>query len=519
MPTSPAGTVPRAWLTILRLALTGRPALALSGLIAVLRGKRLRGWNRLCLAAAEHPAYYANWIRVAEAGLLPPPARVAEPGFVGAIILGGDSAATRASLVASFGAGLAIFDSSSAIPALNRPTWLHPIRAGDEVSPALGAALAARLEDCSARLVYWDEDRRVHGRRSKPWIKPDWDPLLFAAHDGLVGSCVLRADVLGDEVVADWSALSLAVAESGPAPLHLPLILTHRGETRVNASEAAIVSAPPAAISVIIPTRDRAELLESCLNGLLTTRFPGEREIIVVDNDSREPRTKALFERLKSVEGVRVIARPGPFNFAALINTGVASARGDLICLLNNDVEITSPGWLEQMAVLAVREDIGAVGARLLYPDGAIQHAGVALGIGDAAGHVDKGVKPIPGEFAPWHGETRTVSAVTAACLLVGRTKFDKVGGMDEQTFAVDFNDVDLCLRLAARSWRTVYCAQASLIHHESRSRGKTHHGAALARFEQELSALRARWDTGTIVDPHHSPLFRRQSERCLLAF
>lgn len=488
----------------------------MSGLITLLRGKRLRAWNRLCLTAAGHPRYYANWIRAAEAGLLPS-AKGAEPGLVGAIILGGDSAATRASLAASFGPGLAVFDSSSAIPESNRPTWLLPIRAGDEVSPALGAVLAIQLRDCPARLVYWDEDQQIRGRRRKPWIKPDWDPLLFAAHDGLVGSCVLRADGISDEAVADWSALSLTIAESGSTPLHLPLILTHRGEPPSRAAQPA-APVPAVAISVIVPTRDRAELLESCLSGLSITRFPGEREIIVVDNDSREPRTKALFERLEAKD-VRVIARPGPFNFAALINAGVASARGDLVCLLNNDVEITSPDWLLPMAALAVREDVGAVGARLLYPDGAIQHAGVALGIGDAAGHVDKGVKPVPGEFAPWHGETRRVSAVTAACLLVGRAKFDEVGGMDEETFAVDFNDVDLCLKLAARSWRTVYCAQATLIHHESRSRGKTHHGADLVRFQQELSALRARWRTDTIVDPHHSPLFRRQSERCLLAF
>ena len=518
MPTSPAGTVPRAWHTVLRLALTGRPALALSGLTALLRGKRLRAWNRLCFAAAEHPSYYANWIRVAEPRLLPPSTMVTEPGFIGAIILGGDSEATRSSLVASFGPDLAIFDSST-IPASNRPNWFLPIRAGDEVSPALGAILAVQLRGCPARLVYWDEDRRVQERRGEPWVKPDWDPLLFTAYDGLIGSCVLRADVMGEQAVADWPALALRVAESGSPPLHLPLILTHRSEARVKAARPAAIPAPPVAISVIIPTRDRAELLESCLNGLLSTQFPGKREIIVVDNDSREPRTKALFEHMEAEQGVRVIARPGPFNFAALINSGVASARGDLVCLLNNDVEVTSPDWLQQMAALAVRDNIGAVGARLLYPDGAIQHAGVALGIGNAAGHVDKGVKPVSGEFAPWHGETRTVSAVTAACLVVSRAKFVAIDGMDEQTFAVDFNDVDLCLRLAARSWRTVYCAQATLVHHESHSRGKTHRGADLARFEQELSALRARWGTDTIVDPHHSSLFRRQSERCLLAF
>lgn len=518
MPTSPAGTVPRAWLTVLRLAIAGRPGLALSGLTSLLRGKRVRAWNRLCLAAAEHPRYYADWIRVAEPSLLPRRAKITDSGLVGAIILDGDNAATRASLEASFGPGLAIFDASSAIPASNRPAWLLPIRAGDQVSPALGAVLADQLHGCPARLVYWDEDQQIQGRRGKPWIKPDWDSLLFAAHDGLVGSCVLRADAVRNEAVADWSALSLAVAESGPAPLHLPLVLTHRSAPRIKAAQPPTVSAPPVAISVIIPTRDRAELLDPCLTGLLSTRFPGAREIIVVDNDSREPRTKALFKRMEA-RGVRVIAQPGPFNFAALINAGAASARGDLICLLNNDVEITASDWLQPMAALAVRDDIGAVGARLLYPNGAIQHAGVALGIGDAAGHVEKGVKPLPSEFAPWHGETRTVSAVTAACLLVSRTKFAEVGGMDEQIFAVDFNDVDLCLKLAARGWRTVYCAQATLVHHESLSRGESHQGADLVRFKQELAALRARWDTGNIVDPYHSPLFRRQSERCLLAF
>ena len=519
MPASPAGTVPQAWPIVLRLALTARPGLAMSGLAALLRGKRLRAWNRLCLAAAQHPKYYAMWIKAAEPALLPAPG-VTTPGLVGAIIVGGDSAATRASLTASFGPDLPVFDASVPLPASNRPSWLLPIRAGDQVSPALGAMLATQLRGCATRLVYWDEDQLIGGHRKAPWIKPGWDPLLFRAHDGLVGSCVLRSDAVPDTLVVDWSELSLTIAEGGAAPLHLPLVLTHRSEPRVKAAEPSVATAAPAvAISVIIPTRDRADLLESCLAGLWGTRFPGEREIIVVDNDSREPRTMALFERLEAMEGVRVIARPGPFNFAALINAGVASAHGDLVCLLNNDVEIVSPDWLQPMAVLAARRDIGAVGARLLYADGAIQHAGVAMGIGDAAGHVDKGAIPTPREFAPWHGETRTVSAVTAACLLVDRAKFNHAGGMDEQTFAVDFNDVDLCLKLAARDWRTVYCAQATLVHHESRSRGQRHRGADLVRFERELAALRARWSTSTAVDPHHSPLFRRQSERCLLAF
>jgi GT2 family glycosyltransferase len=477
----------------------------------------VRGWNRLCLAAAEHPDYYAAWIKAVEPRILPPQASVA-PDRVGVVLLGGDSAATRASLAASFGDDVPIFDVAAGLPLSGRPAWLLPIRAGDIVSPALGAVLATHLSGCDAQLVYWDEDRLESGGRKTPWIKPDWDSLLFRAHDGLIGSCVLRADAVGDVMVDDWRALVLNVADGRTTPRHLPLVLTHRREAR-SASARPMAAVPPIAISVIVPTRDRAELLETCLAGLSDTRFPGAREIIIVDNDSREPRTRVLFDQLEAAGRARIVAQPGPFNFATLANAGVASASGELICLLNNDIEIVSPDWLEQMAMLATRDDVGAVGARLLYPDGAVQHAGVALGIGGAAGHVDKGVRPVPGAFAPWHDETRTVSAVTAACLLVGRAKFLDVGGMDEQNFTIDFNDVDLCLRLAARGWRTVYCAQATLVHHESRSRGRTHHGANLTRFERELAMLRTRWGTEAAIDPHHSPLFRRQSERCLLAF
>ena len=510
-----AGSVPRAWPTVLRLALAARPVASILALIELVRRRRVRGWNLLSLAAAEHRRYYAAWLAAAEPALLP--AARAMPASVGAVLIGGDDAATRASLAAAFGRDIPIFDAS-ALPPPGGPAWLLPIRAGDRVADALGSALAPLLHDDGPSLIYWDEDQLDRGRRRVPWIKPDWDPLLFGRHDGLVGSCVIRADTVDEEPVADWAALTHARASHPTAPRHLPLILTHRAAPR-KAAARAHAAVPSAAISIIVPTRDRSDLLRTCLDGLARTRFPGAREIIVVDNGSEEPRTKALFAELASTGTARVLAAPGPFNFAALTNAGVAAATGELVCLLNNDIEIAEPDWLEQMAAFAVRPEVGAVGARLLYPDGAIQHAGVALGIGGAAGHVDKGAVPRPGAFAPWHGETRTVSAVTGACLLVARAKFAEVGGMDAERFAIDFNDVDLCLRLAARGWRTVYCADATLIHHESRSRGTTRHGEELARFERELAALRARWDTRDALDPYHSPLFRRQSERCLLAF
>lgn len=518
MATASIGTVPRAWLTVLRLAVRARPGLAISGLWAAARGKRVRGWNRLSLAAAAHPGCYAAWIKATEPTLMPVAHGIA-PGLIGAILIGdGDAAATRASLNKAFGVGTPILDASAALPATDRPAWLLPIRVGDLVSPSLGAVLAKTISVCNTRLIYWDEDRQTSQSRTAPWVKPDWDPLLFQAHDGLIGSCLLRADAVRDLPVADWPALARGVAGVSPAPLHVPLILTHRAAARV-AAVPARAAAPPVSVSVVIPTRDRAELLETCIDGLARTDFPGDRDVIVVDNGSTEPRTKILFDRLVATGQARIVPQPGPFNFAALSNAGVAVARSDLVCLLNNDIEIVAPDWLERMTTLAIRDEIGAVGARLTYPDGVIQHAGVALGIGGAAGHVAKGAMPVPGEFAPWHGETRTVSAVTAACLLVARAKFDAVGGMDAEGFAIDFNDVDLCLRLAASGWHSVYCAQATLVHHESRSRGTTRNGEDLARFERELAALRMRWGTRTIVDPYHSTLFRRHSEPCLLAF
>jgi GT2 family glycosyltransferase len=510
-------TAPRAWPTVLRLALAARPRLALRGLGSLLRGCKVRGWNQLSRAAADHPFYYAAWIGATEPKTLPMPCDT-PPALIGAVligenpIIGGD--ATRASLVAAFGRDVPIFTDLP--PTADRPAWLLPIRAGDIVAPALGAVLAERLPIGDTRLVYWDEDRLVAGTRATPWIKPDWDPLLFGTYDGLIGACVLRADVVPEGDVDDWPALARNVAKT-LAPLHLPLILTHRAAART-ASPRPAPPAPPVSISVIVPTRDRANLLETCLDGLARTRFPGTREIVVVDNDSCEAATRALFDRVEADGTARVLHQPGPFDFAAMINAGVAAAEGDLVCLLNNDIEIIDPDWLMRMVPLALNDRTGAVGARLLYPDGTIQHAGVALGIGGAAGHVEKGVRPEPGVFTPWHGETRTVSAVTAACLLVRRDRFDEVGGMD-RVFSIDFNDVDLCLRLAERGWRTVYCAEATLVHHESISRGTKRVGPDLARFERELEALRTRWATRTVRDPYHSPLFRRESERCLLAF
>jgi hypothetical protein len=367
-------------MTVVRLAFAAKPGRAIRAVIELVRGRRLRAWNQLCLAAGSHPRYYDAWTDKVEPMLLPP-ARATGASLVAAVLLGGDSAVTRASLAAAFGAKVAIFDGETFLAKSNSAAWLLPIQAGDLVAPELGAVLGTKLIGCNAPLLYWDEDCYDTNRRSNPWIKPKWDSLLFGANDGLVGSCVLRADLVPVTQVDTWSRLAFDIANGVVPPLHLPLVLTHRQRPRIVPTRSRC-SVPPVSISVIIPTRDHGELLETCLGGLSRTHFPGRHEIIIIDNDSHEPRTRALFRQIEAAGTARIVPQPGSFNFAALANAGVEAASGEMICLLNNDIEVVEPDWLDRMVAMAVKEDAGAVGARLLYPDGTIQHAGVALGIG-----------------------------------------------------------------------------------------------------------------------------------------
>ena len=258
--------------------------------------------------------------------------------------------------------------------------------------------------------------------------------------------------------------------------------------------------------------------MRSCLSGLARLAYPGPVEIIVVDNGSREPDALALLAAEQAAGRIRVLRDDGPFNFSRLNNRAAAIATGDYLCLLNNDVEALDGEWLTAMMRHAVQPGVGAVGAQLLYPDGRIQHAGVAVGIGGAAGHGQRGVDPASPDHAAWHAVTRQVSAVTAACLLVARTHHAAVGGLDEAGFAVAFNDVDFCLKLQAAGLANIYCAQSRLIHAESRTRPNDNRPDQQARFNAELALLQQRWSTETLPDPHHSPLFSTSAETCLLS-
>ncbi len=296
----------------------------------------------------------------------------------------------------------------------------------------------------------------------------------------------------------------------------LPILRRHldrtgRTDTQLALEPDGVVSIrhplpdPLPRVSLIVPTRDRVDLLRPCIDSLRARTDWPDLEILVADNDSREPDTRAYFRTLEG-EGVRIVPCPGPFDFAGMNNAAAREARGALLAFVNNDVEAYEPDWLRRMAREALRPDVGAVGAKLLDGEGRIQHGGIVLGTGGLATHAHR---HFPGA-APGYGgrlrATHAVSAVTAACLVVEAAKFRAVGGFDRENFAVDFNDVDLCLRLAAAGYRTLMVPGAVLHHREGASRRRS--PEAQARHAREIAALQKRWGPLLAQDPHYHPGF-----------
>jgi GT2 family glycosyltransferase len=257
-------------------------------------------------------------------------------------------------------------------------------------------------------------------------------------------------------------------------------------------------------VSIIIPTRDRADILGVCLESVLQKTSYPHFEIIVVDNGSVEAKTQQLLDR-QPKDKVRVVRDDAPFNYSRLNNLAVQAAKGEVVCLMNNDIEVLTPDWLEEMLSFALQPDIGCVGARLWYPgNGGLQHGGVILGIGGIAGHSHK---YLPRRHSGYLGRAvlhQSFSAVTAACLLVRREIWEKVQGLDE-SFAVAFNDVDFCLRVRETGYRNVWTPYAEMIHHESVSRGPEDNPEKVARFQGEIKRMHERWGDALSSDPAYS--------------
>jgi GT2 family glycosyltransferase len=455
-----------------------------------------------------------------------------------------------------------LLDSRLAAESTDAGTWLVLLQVGDSLAPhALRRFAAAMSLHPGAMVFYADEDRITpSGRRHSPQFKPAWNPDLLYADPHYSHSWLIRADLAqqaalnlaaaGEPVSLYGLALEATAACRADQIVHLPEILYHRAdrpdETRGDSDSAATLArflarrgqevsitprphgghrlhwplpAPPPLVSVIIPTRDRADLLRCCLDSLEDQSGGGPpTELLLIDNGSQEPDALAYLQDLSQRPQVTVIRRPGPFNFAAFNNEAASLARGEVLAFLNNDVEALQPGWLSAMVAESLRPGIGAVGARLLFEDGTVQHAGVLLGIGGVAGHAHKYVAGQAPGYQLRLQLTHQVSAVTGAALVVRRSLFLEVQGFDAEMFAVNYNDVDLCLRLMARGYRNLFCADAELIHHESRSRGAPSTPEAYAQWQREWEVMQRRWGALLEADPHYNPHLSLLEENFSLA-
>ncbi len=439
-------------------------------------------------------------------------------GQVGAAtetVLDGELAALpagRATLHTSPAGTAAAVALAAALEVSDRPacSFLDP---GDVLAPDALALLATALVD--ADLAYGDEDGLdAGGMPVDPLLKPDWSPTLFLSWRYTGRPVALRVAPLVAAggirpVTGDWEHdVLLRVTERTTRVAHVAEVLCHRlatppraptsqapaegpdGQGAVTAAlerrgiEAGVRPGPLSgtwrlerrlrgrpSVSAIVPFRDSTTLLRACVDSVTATTSGVDLELLLVDNGSVGLETLTLVEGLATRPGVTVRRDPRPFNWAALNNAAAAAAGGDVLLFLNDDVEARRAGWLEALVAQALRPDVGAAGARLLYPDGTVQHAGVALGLCGVSGHILAG---LPGDRPGYLGMAvlaRDVSAVTGACMATRRDVFERLEGFDE-SLGLDFNDLDYCLRARRRGLGVVYEPAAELVHHESPSRG-----------------------------------------------
>lgn len=433
--------------------------------------------------------------------------------------------------------------------------WLEP---GCTLSAhALFAIAKEVVAHPGARMLYADTDViDAAGQRCDPCFKPDWNPDLFLSRNLFSPMGVVQASLFeeagGLNAAADGAQgfdLALRCVEHvQPDQIrHIPRILSHsnappaapgaadeqaldhhfqRTGTAATAEATphglrvhyALPEAPPF-VSLVIPTRNGVNLVRQCIESIvLETAYPNY-EILLVDNGSDDPEALAYFAALDAQPGITVIRDDRPFNYSALNNAAVARARGELVGLLNNDIEVISRDWLHEMVSLALQPGVGAVGAKLLYPDMTIQHGGVVLGIGGMAGHAHK---HLPSTVAGHGGRAQLVqnfSAVTAACLVVRKSLYEQVGGLDEAQLGVAYNDVDFCLRLRQAGYRNVWTPYAELLHHESASRGLEVAAESRDRLARESAFMQSRWAGLIAHDPAYNPNLTLDTEDFDLAW
>ncbi|TKF10781.1 glycosyltransferase family 2 protein [Enterovibrio norvegicus] len=424
----------------------------------------------------------------------------------------------------------------------------------DLIHPDALKCVAYYLEQYpTARVLYSDEDKvDANGNRHIPHFKPAFNPDLLYSHNYIshlgvyqrelvaqVGGCRVgfegsqdydlllrclehcRADqvVHIPYVLYHWRAVpgSTAFAESEKGYAQdagLRALQDHLGPKGVTVELGKLANTyrtrwpiPEKAplVSVIIPTRNSKDLVEMCVNSLYENNVYAQFEVLLVDNQSDCPESLAYFAVLEAQGKVRQLRYDAPFNYSAINNFAAKQANGEVLLLLNNDVEAMNGDWLREMVSHAIRSDIGCVGAKLYYPNGTLQHAGVITGLGGVAGHSHK---HFPGDHPGYFKRlqiTQNLSAVTAACLAVRKSVFEEVGGLNEKDLTVAFNDVDFCLKVREAGYRNLWTPYAELIHHESVSRGAEDNPEKIARFQSEIAYMQTTWGETLLDDPNYS--------------
>jgi GT2 family glycosyltransferase len=417
------------------------------------------------------------------------------------------------------------------------------------------AAVAKAIEDHpEAGLIYSDEDKvNDSGRRFDPHFKPEWNATLLRSQNYICHLTVIRRSLIeevggfrqGFEGSQDHD-LVLRCTEKlrGDQIVRIPLVLyhwrVHQGSTaqkldskrnaqingcnaiqehlnRMGVRATAEMDGPcyrvrynlPDSlprVSIILLTRDRPELLGKCVQSVLTETKYDNFELIIVDNGTVDAKALALLEGFTRDPRVKLLRDPAPFNFSALNHRAVKHATGAYLCLLNNDIEVLQADWLTEMVSVGAQPGIGAVGARLYYPDGTIQHAGVILGIGGVAGHPFSHQGRENTHYMARPQLMHEMSAVTAACLLTPRRLYEQLGGLEEVHLAVAFNDIDFCLRVCEAGHRVIYNPYAEFVHHESASRGYEDSPEKMRRYRAEESYMLRRWEKWLSCDRAYNP-------------
>lgn len=463
-----------------------------------------------------------------------------------------------------------IAEASNSALGLARGEYVALLDHDDELHPhALLECVSALQRNPDWQMLFTDEDKiDEQGERSDPYFKSDWNPDLFFSQNCVCHLTVYRRELMervggfrkGTEGAQDWDLTLRVIDHLQPAQIgHIPKVLYHwrmiSGSTALapgeksyahlaamnalaeyfarNRIDARVLEMPgysgyfrisygipePAPlVSLLIPTRDRVDLLARCVDSILEKTTYPNYEIIVLDNESSERETLAYFEKIENDPRVRVIRWAHPFNYSAINNFGAERARGELIGLLNNDIEVITPDWLTEMVGHALRTEIGVVGAMLYYPNDTIQHGGVMLGIGGVAGHAYTGApRGYPGHKHR-AGLTQTLSAVTAACVVMRAPVYHEVGGLDEG-LRVAFNDIDLCLRVRDAGYRNLWTPFAELYHYESATRGYENTPEKIERFKREESFMKDRWKDALDTDPYYNPNFTLHGTPFTLAY